>query len=107
MEALTTTWGRFRKGADLVLTLHADAVVIVFIVIGFGLCLLEASQTWLNPDEARYFWMSSQDTLLESWHASHNTHHPPLLVIVLYYIGKVSQTHLQHPQPLTHPISAS
>ena len=76
------------------MTLHAQFVVMVFVVIGFGLRLLEASQTWLNPDEAQYFWMSCQDTLFKTWRASHGTHHPPLFVFVLHCIGKVSQTEL-------------
>lgn len=87
-------WTRAKNFSSNLLAFHADAVAVVLVLVGFVLRVVEASQTYLNPDEGMFFGMSLPAGFLDTLQASRGTHHPPLLVFILHYIGKVSQTEL-------------
>jgi len=76
------------------LSSNIDAIAIVILMIGLILRLIEASQTYLNPDEAVYFWKSIPNEFIKLYQGSLYLHHPPLLVILIHYVRKVSDTEI-------------
>ena len=54
-----------------------------FLAIGFLLRLWHATGTYLNPDEALHFFVANKVTWWETYRASLNTSHPPLLFFLL------------------------
>jgi 4-amino-4-deoxy-L-arabinose transferase-like glycosyltransferase len=73
---------------------NIDAIVVTILSIGLVLRLIEASQTYLNPDEALYFWRSISNNFVKLYQESLRVHHPPLLVILIHYIRKISDTEI-------------
>jgi hypothetical protein len=54
-----------------------------FLAIGVLLRLWHATGTYLNPDEALHFFVANKVTWWETYQASLNTSHPPLLIFLL------------------------
>src|SRR5215475_5132215 len=55
-----------------------------FLAIGFVLRLWRATGTYLNPDEALHFFVANKVTWWETYRASLNVSHPPLLIFLLH-----------------------
>jgi Dolichyl-phosphate-mannose-protein mannosyltransferase len=53
------------------------------LVAGFLIRLWHASGTYLNPDEALHFFVANKVTWWETYQASLNVSHPPLLIFLL------------------------
>ena len=53
------------------------------LAIGFLVRLWHASGTYLNPDEALHFFVANKVTWWETYQASLNVSHPPLLIFLL------------------------
>src|SRR5215813_2778112 len=53
------------------------------VVLGFLVRLWHASGTYLNPDEALHFFVANKVTWWETYQASLNVSHPPLLIVLL------------------------
>src|ERR1044071_2463760 len=60
-----------------------DRWMYTFLAIGFLLRLWHASGTYLNPDEALHFFVANKGTWWETYRASLNVSHPPLLIFLL------------------------
>jgi len=73
---------------------NIDAIAVVILMIGLFLRLIEASQTYLNPDEAMYFWKSIPNDFVKLYRNSLYVHHPPLLVILIHYVRKISDAEI-------------
>lgn len=81
-----------RQRLGTLLTSHMDVVALLVLTFGFVLRLVQGSQTYLNPDEASYFWMSLPSEFFDLYRSALDTHHPALLIILLHYIRKISDT---------------
>src|SRR5215470_6815650 len=60
-----------------------DRWMYSFLGIGFLVRLWHATGTYLNPDEALHFFVANKVTWWETYQASLNTSHPPLLIFLL------------------------
>jgi hypothetical protein len=55
------------------------------LVAGLGARLIQATQYFLNPDEALHYLSASQPSVDLAYKAALTNAHPPLLILVLYY----------------------
>lgn len=66
-----------------------DLLAIFIVFVGLALRLIEASQTYLNPDEALIFFIAQPS----GWYArSLLYHHPPLFFLLLHYLQLFSDS---------------
>lgn len=84
----------FLPRMSTLLSSNIDAIAIVILAVGLILRLIEASQTYLNPDEAWYFLRSIPNKFVKLYRGSLDMHHPPLLVILIHYVRKISDAEL-------------
>jgi hypothetical protein len=59
-------------------------MVLLLILAGFGIRLLTAAGTWLNPDEALNYLIANQKNLSAVYQASLTNPHPPLYFFILH-----------------------
>src|ERR1700730_8925487 len=62
---------------------HSDLATGTVLMLGFFLRLWKASGTFLNLDEAMHFLAANKPSLAETYRASLNLAHPPLLILLL------------------------
>jgi len=89
-----TRRANFLTWMSSLLSSNIDAIVVVILTVGFIFRLIEASQTYLNPDEAMYFWKSIPNEFVKLYKNSLHVHHPPLLVILIHYVRKISDAEI-------------
>src|SRR5215813_9194237 len=53
------------------------------LAVGVAVRLWHATGTYLNPDEALHFFVANKVTWWETYQASLNVSHPPLLIVLL------------------------
>src|SRR5207302_1332355 len=53
---------------------------------------LLSAETYLNPDEAYHFFLANRASLSLAYHASLGSAHPPLLIVLLYYLRQLSDS---------------
>jgi len=85
---------RILQPLDRIVTEHPDAVALIALVISLALRFHEGAQTYLNPDEAHYFEMSIPNGIGALYQSALDTHHPALYIILMHWIGKVSEHEL-------------
>jgi uncharacterized membrane protein len=61
---------------------------------GFVARLLPAWRYFLNPDEALHYVLADQSSLRLAWTAALTNAHPPLLIVVLYYVRVLGHSEL-------------
>ena len=66
----------------------------ILVLVGLLLRLREAAQTFLNPDEAQYFYLSLPNSLKQLYPATLSTHHPPLLFFILHPVIAISSSEI-------------
>jgi hypothetical protein len=67
---------------------------VAVLAAAFLLRLFPAAFTFLNPDEALHYWLSLQPSPAEAYKAAMTQAHPPLLIMLLYYWGKLGHSEL-------------
>lgn len=85
---------RFLGGLANLLTSRTDLVALLTLLVAVIPRFMEATSTYLNPDEASYFTMGVAQSLAELHARSTATHHPPLLVFVLHAVSRFSHSEL-------------
>src|SRR5690242_10465214 len=65
-------------------------VPVLLVAGGVYLRLLFSAETYLNPDEAYHFFLANRSSLSMAYHASLGSAHPPLLIVLLYYVREIS-----------------
>ena len=55
------------------------------VAIGFGLRMVPAMATFLNPDEALHYLLANQRNVVDAYQASLTNAHPPLFFLLLYF----------------------
>lgn len=73
---------------------RTDLAAILTLALALVPRLIEAGSTYINPDESSYFTMGVGHTLVEVYHRSTATHHPPLFVFVLHAVTRISASEL-------------
>lgn len=71
------------------LSRRSDLLAIFIVLVALALRLIEASQTYLNPDEALIFFISQPSGWYER---SLLYHHPPLFFLLLHYLQLFSDS---------------
>ena len=68
--------------------------ILVLFVIAAGVCLrlVYAAETYLNPDEAYHFFLANRSSLSAVYRATLGSAHPPLLIVLLYYVRQISSS---------------
>ena len=68
----------------------------MYSILGLGLIvrIWHASGTYLNPDEALHFFVANKTTWWETYRASLNVSHPPLLIFLLRVWGVLGTSEL-------------
>ena len=64
---------------------HLDGVALLVVAAGFGVRLVVASRSYLNPDEALDYLLINQPSALLAYKASLGNAHPPLLYLLIYF----------------------
>jgi len=77
------TYRRLRAVLADLLDSRTDLLALTTLLVSVIPRLLEATSTYLNPDEASYFSMAVADTIPTIYERSLHTHHPPLFVFIL------------------------
>jgi len=65
---------------------------LLILTAGFLLRIIPAWRFFLNPDEALHHLLSDQPTLALAYKAALTNSHPPLLILVLYYVRLIGQS---------------
>ncbi len=74
---------------------RAETLLPLFVLLAaFGARLMEARAYFLNPDEAFHILLSSQRSVGLAYQADLTSAHPPLLILVLYYVRSLGQSEL-------------
>jgi uncharacterized membrane protein len=73
---------------------HFKWIALLVIAAGFILRILIASQTFLVPDEAMFYRAINQHDLHTAYRESLSIPHPPLLILMLYWVHLLSRTEL-------------
>jgi mannosyltransferase len=73
------------RGLENLLAEHLGAIAAVVVAAGFGLRLLVASRSYLNPDEALHYVMFNQQSTLLTYQVSLTSAHPPLFFLFMYF----------------------
>lgn len=76
--------GAFHRLSEFFLA-HANLIAAATLVPALIYRWAEATGTFLNPDEAQYFEMGVAERFVEMLRRSNETHHPPLIPILLYW----------------------
>src|SRR5215469_1002218 len=69
-------------------------LLLSLLVMASLLRLWNAAYRYLNADEALHYLLSVQTSVVASYRASLTTVHPPLLILFLYYWGKMGHSEL-------------
>lgn len=72
----------------------ARFIPLILIVLGTLLRLALAAGTYLNPDEAYHFFLADRSSLFLAYKASLTSAHPPLFMVVLYYVRRIGGSEL-------------
>ena len=64
---------------------HLNFVAVIIVVLGFLIRVVDASKTYLNPDEALHYVLINQPSLAMVYKASLTSAHPPLIFFLLYF----------------------
>ena len=73
------------RGIENWLEDHLGAIAAVTVAAGFGLRLLVASRSYLNPDEALHYVMFNQPSVLLAYKVALTSAHPPLFFLFMYF----------------------
>src|ERR1700716_2921528 len=74
--------------------LSGDLLAVLVLAAGFVARLLPARRYFLNPDEALHYALADQSSLTLAWRAALTNAHPPLLIVVLYYVRLLGHSEL-------------
>lgn len=62
------------------------------VLFGLAVRLISAHSKFLNADEAMHYLLSAQPSFGDAYRTSLGTAHPPLLIILLHYLGMISSS---------------
>ena len=71
---------------------RSRVLLLSLLVVASLLRLWNAAYRYLNADEALHYLLSVQTSLVAAYRASLSTVHPPLLILFLYYWGKMGHS---------------
>jgi Dolichyl-phosphate-mannose-protein mannosyltransferase len=91
-RAGSTFWGT----DDLTLESErlADVLALLAVAVGVWLRLRIATTTYLNPDEAIFFFAGSAETAKGLWDNVVRSQHAPLPIVVLHFIERINTSEL-------------
>jgi len=78
--------GRRSTARSVTSLLSGESLAALVLAAGFVARLLPAWRYFLNPDEALHYVLADQSSLTLAWKAALTNAHPPLLIVVLYYV---------------------
>ena len=73
---------------------RSRVLLLSLLAMAFVLRLWNAAHRFLNADEALHYLLSVQTSVVAAYRASLTTVHPPLLILFLYYWGKMGRSEL-------------
>ena len=73
---------------------YPDRTAAAIVAIGFILRLWLAHATFFNADEAWHYATALQHSFRDTWQASLNLYHPPLLIFLLYFWHRLGNSDL-------------
>jgi hypothetical protein len=82
------------QGIDGWIAAHMELIALLVIAAGFILRILFATQTFLVPDEAMFYSAVNQRDLGTAYRESLSMPHPPLLILILYWVHLLSSSEL-------------
>src|SRR5215467_11019822 len=65
---------------------------LALLALGFSLRLANAAHRFLNADEVLHYLLTLHSTLGRTYQASLAVNHPPLLILVLHYWGRLGHS---------------
>ena len=86
--------GRHSAASSLTSLLWGELLAALVLAAGFVARLLPAWRYFLNPDEALHYVLADQSSLTLAWRAALTNAHPPLLIVVLYYLRFLGHSEL-------------
>lgn len=89
----TTASTRLARLSELFLA-YAPWIAAVTLAVALVPRWIEASSTYINPDEAYYFAMGVADDPVETFWRSNRTHHPPLLPMLIHLTTRLTLSEL-------------
>jgi hypothetical protein len=69
-----------------------DIIAAGLCVAGFLLRLIQARSTYLNPDEASFFFLALPNSSEQLYLSTRIVHHPPMLVFLLHFVIGISSS---------------
>lgn len=82
------------QGIDGWIAAHMELIALLVIAVGFILRILFACQTFLVPDEAIFYTVVNQSDVHTVYQGSLSMPHPPLLILILYWVHLLSKSEL-------------
>ena len=86
--------GRHSTAGSVTSLLSGELLAALVLAAGFVARLLPAGRYFLNPDEALHYALADQSSLRLAWGAALTNAHPPLLIVVLYYVRLLGHSEL-------------
>ena len=86
--------GRHFTASPVTSLLSGELLAALVLAAGFVARLLPAWRHFLNPDEALHYVLADQPSLTLAWRAALTNAHPPLLIVVLYYVRLLGHSEL-------------
>lgn len=71
-----------------------DLIALGVIALGFVVRAMTAATGYLYPDEALYYLLVNQPSVIMAYQASLTTAHPPLFILVLYFFSFLGESEL-------------
>ena len=78
--------GRHSTAGTVTSLLSGESLAALVLAAGFAARMVPAWRYFLNPDEALHYVLADQSSLTLAWRTALTNAHPPLLIVVLYYV---------------------